>query len=182
VVAPAADRSVPHVSPGVSAKATGVEARPSSLARLPVVVKLRPYGYLQIDSQRKTAELTQHTVELTPGRHRVRYGCTYCETLSETIEVGADTPREFHWLVQALPSKLGFDFQPREATVRVRGEQRSAAESLVRPFEIRSPRGAADLRHRVEYEVLAPGYRTYRATVTVAPGESQVLQGALTPE
>ena len=171
VVAPPTDRSAPPIARGVS-----------SPARVAVVVKLRPYGYLQIDGQRKTAELTQHTVELTPGRHRVRYGCTYCETLSETIDVSAETPREFHWPVQALPSRLGFDFQPREAMVRVRGEQRSVAESLVRPFEVRSPRGAADLRHRVEYEVFAPGYRTYRATVTIAPGESQVLQGALSPE
>ncbi|HZA50361.1 MAG TPA: serine/threonine-protein kinase [Myxococcaceae bacterium] len=168
------DRALPKAPPS--------DARPTIPARLAVVVKLRPYGYLEVDGQRKTAELTQHTLELAPGRHRVRYGCTYCETLTETIDVGAETRREFHWPVQALPSTIGFDFQPRDATVRVRGQERSVAESLDRPFEIRSPRGATDLRHRVEYEVAAPGYRTHRATVTVAPGESQILQGALTPQ
>jgi predicted Ser/Thr protein kinase len=179
---PLADVPRPPVTPSDAQRPPGDDVRSASAARVAVVVKLRPYGYLEVDGQRKTAELTQHTLELTPGRHRVRYGCTYCESLTETIEVGPNTRREFHWPVQALPSKLGFDFQPREATVRVRGDQRSVAESLARPFEIRSPRGSTDLRHRVEYEVSCAGYRTRRDIVTVAPGESQILQGALTPE
>lgn len=172
-------RPSPRAGPSAPALEEGASTSP---ARIAVVVKLRPYGYLEVDGQRKTSELTQHSLELAPGRHRVRYGCTYCEPLTETIDVGPNTRREFYWAVQALPSKLGFDFQPREATVRVRGEERTAADSLARPFEIRSPRGSADLRHRVEYEVAHAGYRPHRAVVTVAPGESQILQGELTPE
>jgi serine/threonine protein kinase len=173
---------LPPPSPARRKAPTVAEVRAAAGARVPVVVKLRPFGYLQVDGKPRGAELTQHTLELAPGRHELRFGCTYCEPLTETIQVGPDTPREFHWAVQPLPSKLGFDFQPREAVVRIRNEERIAAESLSRPFEIHSPRGSTDLRHHVEYEVSLPGYRSHRATVTIAPGESQVLQGALTPE
>ena len=184
----AADAAAPnHLAhpPGATAlhKAPAVAAaRSASAALLPVVVKLRPFGYLEVDGLPKSAELTQHTLQLAPGRHQIRFGCTWCEPITETIQVGPDTPREFHWPVQALPSKLAFDFQPREAIVRIRGEERTVAESLARPFEIRSDRGSTDLRHHIEYEVSCPGYRSHRATLTLAPGESQVLQGVLAPE
>lgn len=156
---------------------------PAKAARLPVTVLVRPYGVIQVDDGAPSPQpLAQHAVEMAPGQHTITVSCAYCDPALETVDVRPGTENVFRLRAQLKPSKLSFDYQPPEATVRLNGTLRPARESLEHPFEVSSPRGPASFQHRVEYEVSAPGYRTERKSVLVEPGKPTVLHGSLTAE
>jgi mRNA-degrading endonuclease toxin of MazEF toxin-antitoxin module len=74
---------------------------------------------------------------------------------------------------------LSFDFEPKDATVTVAGEQRTSEQSLARPFALVSPRAATRFIHQVAYVVSHPGYRDTQGTVEVLPGKRETLSGKL---
>ena len=76
---------------------------------------------------------------------------------------------------------LSFDFEPRDATVTVAGEKRTAEQSLARPFALLSPRAATRFVHQVAYVVSRDGYREAQGTVEVLPGKRETLSGKLEP-
>jgi serine/threonine-protein kinase len=183
-----------HASPGepssedaATAKKPPVRTEPrieaARLAKVRASILVRPYGAIQVDKEAPSPQpLAQHDLELTPGRHTVTVRCEWCEDAVETIDVVAGGENVFRLRAQLKPSRLSFDYQPAEAQVRVGEEQRTARESLERPFDVRSPRGPASFQHRVEYEVSYPGYRTEKRAVMVEPGKPITLRGSLVAE
>jgi hypothetical protein len=148
-----------------------------------VSILVRPYGVIRVDDGPPSAQpLAQHALLLAPGAHRVRVDCAWCEAVEEHIEVKPGAENVFRLRAQPKPSRVSFDFEPAEARVRVGAEERSARDSLTRPFEVRSPRGPAAFRNRVEYEVSHPGFRTERKVAMVEPGVPVTLHGELAPE
>ncbi|WP_224240910.1 serine/threonine-protein kinase [Hyalangium gracile] len=155
-------------------------ARP---ARVRVSILVRPYGAIQVDDEAPSPQpLAQHDLQLAPGRHTITVRCEWCEDAVETIDVAAGAENVFRLRASLKPSRLSFDYAPAEAQVRVGKESRTARESLEHPFDITSPRGPAIFKHRVEYEVSHPGYRTEKREVLVEPGKPLTLRGSLVAE
>ncbi len=188
----AGDPRVPALAartPEAPAEATGAmrpapaRAGPARPAGVRYQVLVRPYGWLSVDGRRTGDEaLSVHTLSLTPGRHLLRVSCQWCEDQVVPVDVVAGKPETLAIPARLKPAQLRFAFEPASARVRVGDVTRAAEESLVRPFEIASPRAPTRLVHRVEYEVSAPGYRTVRSTAEVLPGASRTLTGRLVPE
>ncbi len=157
--------------------------RPQTAARtVEVVFKLQPYGAVEVAGQKTPREQALHRLQLPPGEHTVRYGCALCEPAEETITVALEGPQEFYRRMVARPAKVTFDFQPRQAQVRVRGETRSAGETLTQPFLIAATGAERALKHFVDYEVFYPGYAPQRGRLVLTPGEEKIQQGVLTPQ
>ncbi|WP_426752423.1 protein kinase domain-containing protein [Myxococcus sp. Y35] len=151
--------------------------------KLPVSILVRPYGSIRVDDGDLSAQpLQKHDVEMTPGRHTITISCDYCEDVVDTIDVQAEGDNVFHLRAQPKPSRLSVDFEPAGAQVRVGDQLRTAAESLVTPFEVRSPRGPAGFQHTVVVEVSHPGFVPERRVVHLRPGEPTTLRGSLRPE
>lgn len=108
--------------------------------------------------------------------------CPYCEDAVQTIVVTERGENLFPLSAILKPSNLRFEYEPKDATVRVGSVTRSVAESQEHPFVIRSARGPARFEHRVDYEVSAPGFRTEQRTIHLVPGETRTLSGELEPE
>jgi serine/threonine-protein kinase len=165
----------------------GVAVRPPPAPSRPAPVRyqvlVRPYGWLQVDDGRKSAEaLSIHTLALTPGKHVLRVSCQWCEDQVVPVEVVAGHPDTLAIPARLKPAELRFAFDPPSALVRVGDVTRAAEQSLSHPFEIPSPRAPTRFMHRVEYEVSAPGYRTVRSTVELLPGATRTLSGRLVAE
>ena len=107
--------------------------------------------------------------------------CEWCEDSDHTLEVLPGRAQTFALPARLKRAYLSFDFEPRDATVTVAGEQRTAAQSLVQPFALLSPRAATRFIHQVAYVVSHPGYRDSQGTVEVLPGKSETLTGKLEP-
>ena len=179
-VAPASEAPAEATGAGRPAPAHAGPGRPAGV-RYQVLV--RPYGWLSVDGRRTGDEaLSVHSLSLTPGRHVLRVSCQWCEDQVVPVEVVAGKPETLAIPARLKPAQLRFAFEPPSAQVRVGDVTRAAEESLVRPFEIASPRAPTRLVHRVEYEVTAPGYRPMRSTAEVLPGASRTLSGKLVPE
>ncbi|HZI12903.1 MAG TPA: serine/threonine protein kinase, partial [Myxococcus sp.] len=184
---PPAVGGTPRPSPPRAPSGAGVaeDAAPKKplVRKLPVSILVRPYGVVRVDGDAPSPQpLQKHDLRLAPGPHTVTISCEYCEDVVETIHVSEDGKQEFHLGAQPKASRLSLDFQPAEATVRVGDQLRTAGESLQQPFEVRSPRGPADLQHTVVVELFHPGFRSERRVVRLKPGESTVLRGSLLPE
>ena len=180
LVAPTSEAPTEATGAGRPAPARAVPGRAAGV-RYQVLV--RPYGWLSVDGRRTGDEaLSVHTLSLTPGRHVLRVSCQWCEDQVVPLEVVAGKPETLAIPARLKPAQLRFAFEPPSAQVRVGDVTRAAEESLVRPFEIASPRAPTRLVHRVEYEVTAPGYRPMRSTAEVLPGASRTLSGKLVPE
>lgn len=149
---------------------------------IPFTVKLRPYGFIELDGAPRSAEVPQHELKLLPGEHTLKYGCTFCEMGTQKIKVSADGPRELYLSVAALPARLSFEIQPAQAMVRVQGEQRTAADSMNRPFDVRSTKGASSLRHTVKYEIFLAGFKPITESLELSPGETRIIPKTLIPE
>ncbi len=156
---------------------------PARLAPVPISILVRPYGTIRVDNGQPSPQpLAQHALEVTPGRHTVTISCDYCEDARETIEVRPGAENVFRLRALLKPSRLSFQYEPADATVRVGSETRAIRDTQAHPFEIHSPRGPASFQHRVEYEVSHTGYRTEKRTVQIEPGKSITLRGALVAE
>jgi len=171
----------------VEAPAAEVTPHASAVANRPAPVRyqvlVRPFGWLQVDDGRRSAEaLSIHTLSLVPGRHLLRVSCQWCEDQVVPVEVVAGHPDTLAIPARLKSAQLRFAFEPPSAQVRVGDVTRAAEESLAHPFEIASPKAPTRFMHRVDYEVTAPGYRTVRSTVDLLPGATRTLSGKLVAE
>jgi hypothetical protein len=180
--------SVPATAPGLVSPARLEPPAPATERRVaraePVRVELlvRPYGSIAVDGGPKSRDpLAAHALLLVPGHHAIQVSCEWCEDSLHTIDVLPGGPQTF-----ALPARLKtayvkFDFEPKDATVTVGGEQRTSEQSLSHPFALLSPRAATRFIHQAAYVVSRPGYRDARGTLEVLPGKSETVAGKLEP-
>jgi hypothetical protein len=167
----------------IPTKKTSPRPETSRPAKVHASILVRPYGAIQVDNEAPSPQpLSQHDLQLAPGRHTITVRCEWCEDAVETIDVVPGAENVFRLRAQLKPSRLSFDYQPPEAQVRVGKELRTARDSQEHPFNIQSPRGPASFQHRVEYEVSYPGYRTEKRMVLVEPGKPVTLSGSLVAE
>ncbi len=145
-------------------------------------MQVRPFGYVSIDGGPKTGEaLALHALQAAPGRHRVTVSCELCDDEVETIDVRSGQENLFRLRAQLKPATIAFDVEPPTALVRAAGVARAAGETRAEPIEIVSAKGPTTLQHRVDYEISAPGYRTVRKSVAIAPGRLTVIEERLSP-
>jgi len=155
----------------------------SSSGALPVVIKVRPFGYVQMDGGPRTPEArSQHALQASPGRHTLSVSCDFCEDVEEAIDVKSGGGNEFMIAAQLKPSRLSFEVQPPDALVRVGEEQRSARETQSRPFDVRFPRGFMGGRFSVPFEISAPGFRPAQGVAELTPGGAITLSRTLEPK
>jgi Protein kinase domain len=158
------------------------DRRVTRLEPVPVELLIRPYGSVEVDgSTRSRDPLAAHSLLLTPGRHSVRVSCQWCEDSDHVIDVLPGGPQTFALPARLKTAYLSFDFEPKDATVTVAGEQRTSEQSLARPFALVSPRAATRFVHQVAYVVSHPGYRDTQGTVDILPGKLETLSGKLEP-
>src|SRR5215831_11926552 len=174
---------------GVAAKSREPAKPPTAStkgAAVKVTLLFRPYAYAQIDGGERRPETGQHDFQLAPGAHRLVYGCPFCEEETETIRVASEGDT-FRFQVQPKPAILRFRYEPLDATVKLDGKSKSAAEAVNSPFQVPFPRGmqrdgAPVVQQQVTYEVTKPGFKSTTETITVTPGQSKTLEGRLEPE
>jgi serine/threonine-protein kinase len=171
---------VPAPKPTGAAAPERSSAKPVHGKLVPFTLQFRPYAYARIDAGDPTEELPQHELELSPGRHRLTFGCRFCEDRTEVFEVPADGTGLLRLLVQPKASSLVFRFLPADATVELEGERRTTAETQEHPFRVKFPTGVT--QRKVEFQVTRPGFKPKRDTVTVLPDNSQLVRGNLVPE
>jgi hypothetical protein len=159
------------------------ERRVTRAEPVPVELLVRPYGSIEVDGGPTSRDaLAAHAVLLLPGRHTIRVSCEWCEATVHTIDVLPGGAQTFALPARLKTAYLSFDFEPKDATVTVAGEQRTTEQSLVRPFVLVSPRAATRFIHQVAFVVSHPGYRDAQGTAEVLPGKSQRLTGKLEPQ
>ncbi|MEW6430969.1 MAG: protein kinase [Myxococcota bacterium] len=143
-----------------------------------VAVVVRPFGYVQVDDGPKSVDaLSRHLLRLPPGPHRFTVTCDLaCEpdgrTLTREVKKGEDV-----LLVAPLkPSLVSFQGYPPDAVVRLGGEERTAAETVTRPFRLETPAGGStELRHRFVYEVREGDQVIDRGERVADPGRPLVI-------
>ena len=191
----AASPPVPNPLPPASAPAQSLDApargepsAPSTDRRVaraepvPVELLVRPYGSVAVDGGPKSRDpLAAHALLLVPGRHSIRVSCEWCEDAEHSIDVLPGGPQTFALPARLKTAYLKFDFEPKDATVTVAGEQRTSEQSLSHPFALLSPHAATRFIHQVAYVVSRPGYRDARGTLEVLPGKSETVSGKLEP-
>jgi serine/threonine-protein kinase len=148
-------------------------------AAVAVTLLFRPYAYAQIDDGERRPETPRHEFQLAPGRHRLVYGCRFCEEETTTIDVTA-SGEPLRLLVQPRSSQLIFRCQPPDATVTVRGAAKTTATADPSSFEVAFPRGVTS--QRLSYEIARAGFQSFHGEVSVVPGGRQVLEPRLEPE
>ena len=161
-----------------------VTARPQARpAPVRYQILVRPYGSLQVDDGKRTPEeLAVHAVLLNPGHHLLRVSCQWCEDQVVPLDVVPGPPKTLAIPARLKPAQLRFAFEPPGAQVHIGEVTRTAADSLVHPFDIPSPKAPTRFLHHVEYEVSLPGYQTVRSSVDVLPGAARTLTGKLVAE
>lgn len=173
IVDPAAPLTKPEVTkpPPLPPQRNGNEP-------IDVAIVVRPFGYVQVDDGPKSVDaLSRHLLKLAPGTHRFTVTCDLaCEpngrTLTREVKKGEDV-----LLVAPLkPSLVSFQGYPPDAMVRLGGEERTAAETVTRPFRLETPSGGStELRHRFEYEVREGGQVIDRGARIADPGKPLVI-------
>jgi serine/threonine-protein kinase len=179
-LAPAA--SAEHILERPTRPASPTAGRTPRAQPVPVELLVRPYGSIEVDGGARSRDpLAAHSVLLAPGRHSIRVSCQWCEDSDHVIEVLAGGPQTFALPARLRTAYLSFDFEPKDATVTVAGEQRTSEQSLARPFALVSPRAATRFIHQVAYVVSHPGYLDTHGTLDVLPGKRETLSGKLEP-
>ncbi len=159
-----------------------VDRRASRVESVAVELLVRPYGSVEVDGGARSRDpLAAHSLLLTPGRHSIRVSCQWCEDSDHVIDVLPGGPQTFALPARLKTAYLSFDFEPKDATVKVAGEERTSEQSLARPFALVSPRAATRFVHQVAYVVSHPGYRDTQGMVDVLPGKRETLSGKLVP-
>jgi serine/threonine-protein kinase len=165
---PAPDKKV--ANPGQPA--TPAPRKPPPTVKF--TIQFRPYGYARVDSGPQGPELPQHEFELTPGAHRLRYGCRFCEEQTTTFDASEGPLR---LLVQPKPARLRFNFVPGDALITLGTQKRSAAETEAQPFTVAFPPGVT--QQVVSFEVTREGFHPLRDVVKILPNDARVVGGEL---
>jgi hypothetical protein len=174
--------AAPPVREPPQGSASPQERRGSRAEGVPVQLLVRPYGYIQVDGGPRSREpLAAHSLVLSPGRHTIRLSCQWCDDSDHVIDVVPGGPETFAFPARLKTAFLSFDFEPKDATVRVAGEQRTAEQTLAQPFALPSPRAATRFVHQVAYVVSHTGYQDAQGTVEVLPGQRETVSGKLEP-
>ena len=164
------------------APAPPTERRTARAAPIPVELLVRPYGSIEVDGGPRSRDpLASHALLLAPGRHTVRVSCQWCEDVDHVIDVVPGGPQTFALPARLKTAYLSFDFEPKDATVTVAGEQRTSEQSLSRPFALVSPKAATRFVHQVAYVVSRTGYVDRQGTLDVLPGKRETVSGKLEP-
>ncbi len=166
-VVPVAVR-VPEVKANVAAP---------SAAAIEVKVMVRPFGFLAVDQQPRSAEaLSVHTLRLAPGPHTFTVSCDACESSGLTRSLQISASGDPITLPAPLkPSMVSFDGFPVDAVVQVGAESRTVAESRATPFRIvMPPEGRRAMVHEVPWSVTFDG-KTVSGTARVEPGQLKVI-------
>jgi len=174
-------KPAPAPPPRVAAPAPPAPRPTPASSRVAVTVQVRPYAYLQVDDGPASPDaFTEHRLQLTPGRHKVKVTCDVCEPSTETIDVpAAPTEEPIKLAARPRPAQLVFEVDPPEATVRVGGEERPARDTAAAPFQVAIPRGF--FQTWVEYTVSAPGSPPSPGRVQVNAGGRVVVRPGQKP-
>ena len=152
---------------------------PANAGLVDVQILVRPWGYVSIDRGPRSPEsLAVHQLKVTPGPHDITVTCDACDvagvTRSEKITAGRD-PITF--AAPLRPSLVSFDGFPPEALVRVGSQERTVAETKLKPFRIvPPPEGWKEMRHQVRYEVVLAGETLEQGERAVEPGRAVVIE------
>ena len=144
-----------------------------------VEVIVRPFGFLAVDDQPRSADpLQMHRLKLSPGDHRLTVTCDECESAGvsrvEKISAGREA---INFAAPLKPSLLSFDGFPPDATVQVGAESRSAGETLASPFRITTPQeGRRQMAHEVRYSVTHQGVTLAQDVARIQPGKLLVVR------
>jgi serine/threonine protein kinase len=151
--------------------------------RVPVQIRLVPWGSLELDDGTKLKEeKALHMVKLAPGKHELTAGCSVCETTRAEIDVRPEGEHIFHVKVTLKPANLRFHVEPAEAMVRIDGRERMAKDTLRHPFTVSWLATPEGVRHRVHYEISMAGYQTHSGELDLEPGKEVPVEGKLTPQ
>src|SRR5712692_7475933 len=142
-------------------------------------IQFRPYGYARVDGGPEGAELPHHEFDLTPGRHRLVYGCRFCEEKSTVFEVDGQSPL-LNLLVEPKWGELRFNVDPPDALVTIGNEQRVASESARRPFRVPFPPGIT--QQRVSVQITRPGFKARTDVLPLLPSDLRTINRILEPE
>ncbi|MFL5318783.1 MAG: protein kinase domain-containing protein [Myxococcaceae bacterium] len=154
---------------------------PSNL--VDVTLNVRPFGAIQVDDGALSAsEGLVHNLKLPPGKHRVKISCKdRCEDTVEEIDVSPDGPKDFKLTARGGAAFVSFDFQPRDAVVRVNDQSMSVADTVATPMRIAGKKGS--FVNEVAYEIVRKGYKTKKDVVSnLKPGDRRQVTGSLEPE
>lgn len=156
-------------------------ARPNpkpSAEPLEIVAIVRPFGYLQVDDgARSTDALARHVIKLTPGKHRFKVTCDFCEAAGRTSTIEVHSGEDIPLVAPLLPSLVSFRGWPDEAKVRVGSTEMTVKESQSAPFRLATPAsGNQEMRHRVEYQVTVDGAPAETGVGFAAPGKPLVIE------
>src|SRR5262249_54830497 len=166
-------------STDASKKVAALSPKPPKVKPLKFTIHFRPYAYARVDGGPITDELPQHELQLTPGKHRLVYGCRFCEEKTVAFDVGGQNTL-LNLLVQAKPAELRFKVEPADATVLLAGQPRLASESQQRPFQVTFPPGVTE--RRIPVQISRPGFKTHSEMLVLFPDSSNTLQRLLERE
>jgi serine/threonine-protein kinase len=183
-------RPAPIDSPPVTAQAPFATTLPQSPVGIPAAksskpklvkftIQFRPYGYARVDGGPEGAELPHHQFDLTPGRHRLVYGCRFCEEKSTVFEVDGQSPL-LNLLVQPKPAEVRFNVVPPDALVTIGKERQVASESVRQPFRVPFPPGVT--QQRVSVQITRPGFKARTDVLSLLPSDSRTIDRILEPE
>jgi serine/threonine protein kinase len=152
---------------------------------VPVTITVRPFGYLQVDGQPRSADQpVRHALQLAPGKHRFKISCEkHCVDRAEERAINAQGPNELLFVVKLKPSQVSFDYDPPDALVKVGDQVKTARESVLQPFMVETPpEKTFSTSHALVYEVTKPGFKPRREEERVPAGDTLKLKGKLDPE
>jgi hypothetical protein len=144
------------------------------------VVKIRPWGYLAIDAQPRSADAdTVHRIKLERGKHVLKVTCDACDPAGKVIEVNVQSGGDntFNLIAPLKSSSVRLEGFPDEASVRIGTETRSIQEIRQNDFRLTMPKeGLNRMEHIVEFEVTHELKTLVSGTARVVPGEPLVIK------
>lgn len=146
-------------------------------------VKVRPFGYLQVDDGPASQAQPLHRLRLSPGKHRFTVSCDVCDPHPKPVEAVVVAGEVLALVAPLKPSLVMFGGFPADARVRVGGEERTVAETLERPFSLVTPTaGSRRMQHELVYSVVSREGEVLEAgTWWLEPGKTTVVERGRKP-
>jgi tRNA A-37 threonylcarbamoyl transferase component Bud32 len=178
---PIRNPKIAALNPGVGKKPVETPAV-GGPTEVPVEVRVRPWGKLQIDGKqvgdKPDDEAQQWSVNLVPGKHKFKISCDACEEKGLTVdrEVLATGSNIIALGAPLRPSLVTFSGFGEGAKMRIGAEERTQADAAKTPFKIVTPKeGRQTALHSFSWEVTVEGAAPVTGTATVVPGTSCTL-------